>query len=364
MRVAIDANVLGANWGGIPKYLDRVARELIALGDEVHLLANTRRLERTVPGAKEVGVRIKGTTIWREAFLPLWLYRSGTDVLWAPESVLPRLCPVPSAITIHDLAPLRIDGIKSRHDARLFHTAVARSARQATRVIAVSQATADDVAEHYGLGQGSVRIVPNGVDDAFRPDDRDAALAAVRGRWGIEGTFVLHAGALEPRKGLDVLIEAATLAMNKGAKWRLVLAGTPGFEGKRIEAAARSSGACAVLGHVEELELLDLMRAAAAFAAPALYEGFGIAPLEAMACGTPVAVAADSGGLVEVSGPAAIVVAERTAEAWRTALEQAIARPAGLIERGLEHASRFRWPTVAAQTRQVLLEATKARRGG
>jgi glycosyltransferase involved in cell wall biosynthesis len=108
---------------------------------------------------------------------------------------------------------------------------------------------------------------------------------------------------------------------------------------------------------VSEEELLDLMRAAGAFAAPALFEGFGIAPLEAMACGTPAVIAAGSGGLEEISGPAAIVVAERTAAAWREALETALTRPPQLIERGLRHAALFRWPAVAAQVREVLAEA-------
>jgi glycosyltransferase involved in cell wall biosynthesis len=127
-------------------------------------------------------------------------------------------------------------------------------------------------------------------------------------------------------------------------------------------AAARASGACHLLGPVSEEELLDLMRAAGAFAAPALYEGFGIAPLEAMACGTPAVIAAGSGGLEEISGAAAIVVPERTPEAWRGALETALARPPELVERGLRHAARFRWPVVAAQVREVLAEAARTQK--
>jgi glycosyltransferase involved in cell wall biosynthesis len=361
MRIAVDANVLEANWGGIPKYLDRIARELIERGDEILLLANTRQLSRQIPGAHEVGVRVKGTPIWREAFLPLWLARSRIDVFWAPESVLPRRCPVPSTITIHDLATLRFAGVKQESQERHFGTTVARSAHQATRLIAVSRATADDVASHYGIGEDSVRVVPNGVDEIFTPGDRAAALAAVRERWGIEGPFVLHVGAIEPRKGLDVLIDAAALAAGENAGWRVVLAGLPGFEGGPIEARARESGACDLLGAVTECELLDLLRAAGALAAPALYEGFGIAPLEAMACGTPAVVAADGGGLEEISGPAALVVGERRPAAWRTALEQALERPTELIEGGIRHASQFSWPSVAAQTREVLAEAAATR---
>jgi glycosyltransferase involved in cell wall biosynthesis len=360
MRIAIDANVLGGAWGGIPKYLSRIATELIAAGDEVDLLANTRRLERTVPGAHEVGVRVKGTDVWRNAFVPLWLARARADVLWAPESVLPRWSPVPTVATIHDLASLRFPEIKPEHHVRLFETKVARSVRGATRTIAVSQTTADDVEAFYGVGERRVRVVPNGVDARFAPGDRDAARGAVRERWGVEQPFVLHVGSNEPRKGIEVLVEAAALAAREGAGWRVVLAGSSGFQSEQIEAAARASGACSLLGPVSDDELLDLLRAAGAFAAPALYEGFGIAPLEAMACGTPAVIAAGSGGLVEVSGPASIVVGERSAAAWRAALEQALERPPELIERGLAHAAQFRWPLVAARTREVLAEAASS----
>jgi len=361
MRIAVDANVLEGNWGGIPKYIDRIGRELIAGGDELHLLANTRSLHRSIPGAHDVGVRVKGTPAWREIFLPLWLARHRVDVFWAPESVLPRRLPVPSAITIHDLAALRFPGVKPPAHERHFRTAVARSARRATRLIAVSEATKADVLAEYGVGKERVCVVPNGVDEAFSPGDRKAARDAVRRRWGIEHPFVLHVGSLEPRKGLDVLIEAAELAAAEGADWSAVFAGSPGFEAERIEAKARRSGACRLLGAVGEEELVDLLRAAGALAAPALYEGFGIAPLEAMACGTPAVIAADSGGLVEMSGKAALVVDERTPSAWRAELGQALQRPPGLIERGIRHAAGFGWAEVAARTRAVLAEAATTR---
>jgi glycosyltransferase involved in cell wall biosynthesis len=357
MRIAIDANVLEASWGGIPKYVDRIAGRLIAGGDEVALLANTRRLKRPVAGAYEVGVRIRGTPIWREAFVPLWLARNRVDVLWAPESVLPRRSPVPTVLTIHDLAALRLPGVKQASQERHFRTTVARSARRATRVIAVSAATADDVAHCYGVDAARIDVVPNGVDEAFSPGDRGAALAAVGQRWALEDPFVLHVGSIEPRKGLDVLIEAAALERRGGRRWRLALAGAPGFDAARIEAKARGSGACDLLGPVSEAELVDLMRAAGALAAPALHEGFGIAPLEAMACATPTVVAAGSGGLEEVSGPAAVVVEERTPIAWRAALDRALSRPEELVERGLRHAAGFSWDSVAARTRSVLAEA-------
>jgi glycosyltransferase involved in cell wall biosynthesis len=360
LRIAIDANALDGKWGGIPKYIDRNATELLARGDEIDLLANTRRVHHTVAGVNEVGIRVRGLRLWRQAFVPLWLARRRCDVLWAPEGVLPRFSPVPTVVTIHDLASLRFAGIKPDSHVRAVRTEVARSARRATRVIAVSRTTAEDLETHFGLGEETVRIVPNGVDEAFAPGDRGAARRAVGDRWGVTTPFVLHVGALEPRKGLDVLIEAAALAAREGAPWRVVLAGMAGFDGERIEAAARASGVCHLLGSVSDTEVVELMQAADAFAAPALYEGFGIAPLEAMACGTPAVIAAGSGGLEEISGPAAIVVGERTREAWREGLERALTQPPELIERGLRHAAGYRWPAVAAQARAVLAEAAAA----
>jgi glycosyltransferase involved in cell wall biosynthesis len=359
MRIAIDGSVLDSRWGGILKYIVRIADELIAGGDEIFLLANSRRVHHRIEGAHEVGVRVKGRKVWREAFVPAWSVARRPDVFWGPEGILPRFSPVPTVSTIHDLAALRFPGIKPEAHVRQVRTEIGPSTRRADRVIAISEATADDIEREFGVGRERVRIIPNGVDGEFVPGDREAARAAVRERWGFGGPFVLHVGGIEPRKGLDVLIDAAALAAADGAGWRVVLAGTPGFGGEAIEARARESGACDLTGFVTDEELLQLLRAAGALAAPAVYEGFGIPPLEAMACGTPAVIAADSGGLVEVSGPASIVVAERSPEAWRQALEEALGRPPELIERGLRYSERFRWPRVAAETRAVFAEVAR-----
>src|SRR5262249_6680349 len=144
-----------------------------------------------------------------------------------------------------------------------------RSLRAATLVVCVSVATARDIERLWGIDPGRIRVVGNGVDDRFTPGDAEPARAWLRERFGVEAPFVLHVGSLEPRKGLDVLIEAA-----RDADWRLVLAGTPGYQGARILAAARAAGAVHLAG-VSDEELVTLYRAADVVALPALYEGFG-----------------------------------------------------------------------------------------
>jgi glycosyltransferase involved in cell wall biosynthesis len=352
LHVAVDANVLEADWGGIPKHLHRIASELVARGDRVDLLVNLGSWESPVPGAQAVPLRLRGRGPWRDLAVPLWAARQRPDVLWAPETVLPRRIGVPTVSTVHDLAPLLFAGSKPAEVERAFRRSIPRSVRSATRVICVSEATARDVATHWGVKD--IAVIGNGVDATFAPGDREAERSWAASELGIAGPFVLHVGSLEPRKGLDVLIEAA--ATEPG--WRLVLAGRPGHDGERIETAARAAGAT-LLADLDDAALARLYRAAEVVAAPSLYEGVGMVPLEAMATGTPAVVAADAGALTEVTGDAAISVAERTPSAWLEAIAQARAQREELTARGLERAARHRWPQVADDVRAVLAEAAE-----
>ncbi len=288
--------------------------------------------------------------------MPAWVAASRSDLYWAPEAVLPRWLPAPTVVTVHDLGAIILPGSKSARQRSEFHGAAARSARYADRVIAVSESTAADVSSHWGIESQRIRVIGNGVDDSFRPGDRAAARAAIRRRFGLEGPIALAVGSLEARKGLDVLIEAA-VRQRGDSPWHLVLAGAVGFGGEEIQRMAATSRNCTWLGPVAEDDLVDLYRAAEVLAVPSLHEGFGITALEAMACGTPVLVAEGSGGLEETSGPAAVVVRERTPEAWARAVNDARADRASLASAGIRHAAQFTWSAVARATREVFLSA-------
>jgi glycosyltransferase involved in cell wall biosynthesis len=354
LRVAVDANVLEAAWGGIPKHVHRVVTELVAGGDQVDLLVNLRRWESPVPGARAVPLRLRGRGLWRDLAVPLWALRHRPDVLWAPETVLPRRAGVPTVVTVHDLAPLLFPDSKPPEVEREFRTAIPRSVRSATRVICVSEATAAEVRSRWGVER--LDVIGNGVDDRFTPGDREAERRWAEATFGVGVPFVLHVGSLEPRKGVDVLIAAARAAPG----WQLVLAGQPGHRGEELVAAAREAGALS-LPDVDDDALARLYRAAEVVAVPSLYEGFGIVALEAMASGTPVVVAAGAGALDELAGEAAIKVTERSGEAWAAAIAAARERREALVPAGLERAGEHRWSQVAVAVRAVLAEAAAGR---
>jgi glycosyltransferase involved in cell wall biosynthesis len=350
--VAVDANVLEAAWGGIPKHVHRVVSELVGAGDRVDLLVNLRRWESPVPGARAVPVRLRGRRLWRDLAVPLWALRHRPHVLWAPETVLPRRAGVPTVVTVHDLAPLLFPDSKPPEVERQFRTSIPRSVRSATRVICVSRATAAEVKRRWGIER--LDVIGNGVDDRFTPGDPEAERRWAEASFGVKVPFVLHVGSLEPRKGVEVLIAAARAAPGR----QLMLAGKPGHRGEEIVAAARDAGAV-WLPDVDDDALARLYRAADVVAVPSLYEGFGIVPLEAMASGTPVVVSTGAGALDELTGDAAIKVSERNGEAWADAIADASERRNELIRAGLERAAPHRWPQVAAAVRGVLADAAR-----
>ncbi len=352
MRVAVDASVLAWGWSGIPKYVHRIVRELATRDDvEITLLANTRQPGFSgIEGVQEVIARRPGGGLWRNEFASRWLAQERPDVFWAPAMVLPRRLAVPSVVTIHDLTPITMPQTKSVRGRLEFRT-IRESAHRADRLIAVSRWTASELERVVGVTPSRVSVVPNGVDEQFAPGDRGTARANVRERWDLQGPMVLAVGTLEPRKGLDVVFGAARAA---GDAWQLVLAGALGDHGVAIAAEADTVPRCRRLGPVTDSELVDLYRAADVVVAPSLVEGFGIVPLEAMACGTPAVIAAGSGALEEISGYAALVVQDRNPAAWQTAIAAARERREELGRAGIALAKPYHWATAAASTLEVM----------
>jgi glycosyltransferase involved in cell wall biosynthesis len=299
--------------------------------------------------------------LWQQLLLPQRLARGDVDLLWSPLITLPLSCPVPAVATVHDLTAVLFP---ETHRAKVRWSLLPflrPSLERARRLVADSKATADDLAFHFPQCAGKVRVVYPGIDPEFRPGDPEE-IAATRRELGAPAGYLFYAGTLEPRKNVGAVLEAwEALREADPQALPLVLAGPYGWGSqalmRRIE-RLRPLGLQA-LGRVDRARLVRLFQAARVFVYPSFYEGFGLPPAEALACGVP-AVVSNRSSLPEVVGDAGIQVEPGDPEALALALQDLLANPgreAELRACATEQAGRFRWDRAAQEMEEVFIEA-------
>jgi glycosyltransferase involved in cell wall biosynthesis len=227
-------------------------------------------------------------------------------------------------------------------------------------VIAVSENTADDIVDIFGVPRTRVEVVPHGVAASFTPMSAED-LAVARARLKLPERFILFVGTIEPRKNLETLLEAWAMMRDRPD---LVVVGAWGWRYESIRERISRMGPR--LHHIEGLDPGDLpavYNLARALAHPAWYEGFGLPPLEAMACGTPVLVS-DRSSLPEVVDGAGMVIRADDPNAWRAALEKVIGDTdlaADMRHRGILRAAEFSWSRAARLTWAAIDRAIQTR---
>lgn len=272
------------------------------------------------------------------------------DIYFSPAGLLPlRSVGCPSAIAIHDLAIYRNPSWFPPGQTLSTRVAVPRSLQRADVIIASSQNTARDVVELFGVPTGRVDVVPLGVSSAFRPIG-GGDLAEARARLALPERFILFVSTIEPRKNLGTLLEAWAMLPDRPD---LVIVGAWGWRNEPVKAQMdRLVSGVHLLGSVEPDDLVSIYNLALMLAHPAWYEGFGLSPLEAMACGTPVVVS-DRASLPEVVGDAGLLVPPDDPDAWRAAMEKVLSDHdlvADMRRRGILRAAELSWSRTAALT--------------
>jgi glycosyltransferase involved in cell wall biosynthesis len=373
MRLGINAQLLAAGSGyrraGVSRYLEQLLLALPgAIADADDLLVWAARgvpspsstlaasWHRTRVPANHPMLRIA----WEQTLLPIHARRARIDLLHGPVNVAPLLAGCPTVVTVHDLAFLRVPaGLTSRR--RHYLTAVTRvSVQRARRVIAVSASTKRDVVELIGVPPERVTVIPLAADERFRPLDA-GDLARFRAEHGLRRPFVLYVGTLEPRKNVPALLRAfATIASE--VPHELILVGAEGWLTGEIHATLatlRLGDRVRLTGYGDPATLPGWYGAADLFVYPSRFEGFGLPPLEAMACGTPVIVS-NAASLPEVGGDAVLTVDPDDIDGLAAAMHRMLTDPAlaaGLRARGLARAATFSWERTARETVRVYREA-------
>jgi len=372
MRIGISTSVIQRGKTGVAQYLFALLRAflshckehqfiLFVLEEDLPLFDFAKGSMEIVPVAERFRPPVRNI-LWHQTKLPQLVRLHKLDILHIPSyrrMLWPRPCPL--VATIHDLAPFHVS--KKYDWKRMLYAKVfvRRLARRQKRIIAISENTARDIATFFGSGGERVTVVHNGLDhERFTPGNREDAKGEAASRYGLKAPFFLYVARLEhPAKNHVRLVSAfERFKAQTGSNWQLVFAGSDWHGAETVHEAINQSPVSAdidSLGFVEVAQLPGLYRAADAFVYPSLYEGFGMPPIEAMACGCPV-ISSTRGSLREIIGNAAAIGDPEDIPSIANELG-AFAQDAELRNRygsaGLLQAAKFNWAKSASETLQV-----------
>lgn len=289
----------------------------------------------------------------------------GADLYHEP-SFLPFRFDGPTVVTIHDLSWIRFPESHPAERVRILDSLVPVAMETASRLIVVSEFVRREVVDQFHVSPARISVVHNAARSIFKPRTADQRAATLQRLGLIDGSYFLCVGTLEPRKNLQLALRAhALLPARLRQRCPLVISGARGWHLSELEkmmAAAAARDELIVPGFVDDDSLADLYSGAAALLYPSRYEGFGLPPLEAMACGTPV-ILSNAASLPEVGGVAAVYHSPDDAEALASAMQRMLDDAAYRQERAqasLMQAARFSWQQAAQHTLAAYRDALSA----
>lgn len=292
--------------------------------------------------------------LWEQLYLPL---ATGRGMLWSPNNTGP-VSVARQVVTVHDLIPLDHPEWFNPRFVALYRWLMPRLMRRVQHIIAISEFTKGRLLDLFDLNPGKVTVIPNGVDQAFRPASPDR-IKEVRASLGLsDKPYVLCVSSFEPRKNLKGLLAAwADLPRSLQNEFQLVLSGARGSSKVFGDAGVGEAPPGIVFtGYVPQDDLPALYSGAEVFAYPSLYEGFGLPPLEAMASGVPVLTSKTS-SIPEVVADAGVLVDPSDIDSIQDGLQRLMTDEQmrrDLSERGLNRARALSWDRTADATWKIL----------
>ena len=345
MKIALDGMPLASPLTGVGHYTSELVRSLafVAPNDQFEVISPK-------PGLLN--------RRWWSVGLPLYISRNSFDLFHGTNYEVPLWSRRTSVVTIHDLSLLLYSEAHEPHLVRRARWRLPLMAKSASMIITPSASVKNEVCETLGVDAAKVAVTPEAPRAIFKRRE-DAEVSGVRRRLGVSGDFILFVGTIEPRKNLHRLIEAFEQLLNTTSlSPQLVIAGGQGWlmddffsviKQKKLEARI------CLTGYLHDEDLRALYSSCRVFVYPSLYEGFGLPPLEAMACGAPV-ITSRIASITETVGTAARLVNPRdTNDLSRAIVEMLIddEMRKHFSEAGAEHVKKFTWEQTALKTLEV-----------
>jgi glycosyltransferase involved in cell wall biosynthesis len=359
MRIGIDARLLGYRRAGIATYTQRLVEQLAILEkrDEFVILQSRRD---TTPLVRQANFRHRRLLTpshhrFEQWLLPIETMPLGLDLLHSPDFIPPFVRNFQSIITVHDLAFLRFPHFVTEESAHHYGQ-IDQAVRRTDHIIAVSESTRADLVNMLGVDEHKVTVIHEATDPIFRPIDDQEQIDRIRQRHGLgDAPYIFFLSTIEPRKNLPTLLKAFRCLLDEYAATGGLLLAIAGEKGWLFDSVfelcteLKLDERARFLGRVPLEDLPYLFNGAIMHVHPSFYEGFGLTPLEAMACGTPTIVSNVS-SLPEVVQDAGLLVPPEEVEEWAGAMHRLLTDSAlrdMLREKGLRRAAQFSWEKAA-----------------
>lgn len=357
MKVALEARALAAPGGGVKTYVENLSRELKGFEDiEMSLFTERPGVDILLPW-------------WLEVQVPRAVKAMSPDLVHFTKAAVPRRVGFPVVTTIYDLIPVLLPQSQKWYGRWMWPVALKRAASLSDQIITISESSKRDIMRLFGVDSEKITVTPLAVDTSFFKPGSEADIEKITMEYDLNDNFVLFVGTIEPRKNVPALVRAFS-SIARNVPHHLVIAGRhyKGWDDVQKEIDASSvKDRIKVIDFVTSEELTALYSAADLLAWPSVYEGWGLPPQEAMACGTPVIVS-NGGALPEVVGTAGSVVDFSTetlsdrfddvafeksfaSEMERLLLDAEERKRMGI--EGLERVKKFTWQEVASRTLAV-----------
>jgi glycosyltransferase involved in cell wall biosynthesis len=363
MRIAIDARLSYYVQGGITQYTLNLIRALAAIDRENEYLVFQRRPDQRTIASQQ---NFRRVSLRAPTHHPLEQYVLGAelalqgklDIIHCTDFIPPFYYRRPSVITVHDLAFLLYPHFLTRRSAN-YYGLIDRAVRHAAHIIAVSQSTKQDLVRLTGTPEHKITVIYEAAEPIYFPIHDQGVLAQIHAKYHLPEQFILFVGTIEPRKNLPTLLRAfRDLIAGYKTQADLVIVGKKGWlyeETYQLVSDLGIADRVHFLGRVPTADLPHLYSASQMLVLPSYYEGFGLPPLEAMACGVPVVVS-DTPAMVEVVGDAGLRISPEDVEGltvamWRLLTDDTLR--AERVAKGLTRVRCFSWERAARETLAV-----------
>ncbi len=340
-QVSINGRFARQRVTGVQRYAIEVIRRLPVQGS---LVSPSRRLSGPLGH------------VWEQTVLAGRILRKG-GLLWSPTNTGP-LAISNQVVTIHDAATLDSPEWFNKQFSSFYRLLLPKLINRVRKVITVSEFSKSRLLEHCRVPASKIAVIHNAVDSRFSPATQQASLT-LRKKYSIKSDFILALGSIDPRKNLGRLVSAWKTIEHQMTDVALIVAGGRGSLFAELSELDYSADRVKFLGYVPEDDLVPLYSSALAFIYPSLYEGFGLPPLEAMACGTPV-ITSNVASLPEVVGDSALLVDPFNVDSIAEGILKLVSSSdlrRQLQASGRDRVSRFSWNETAEQTWRVLQDA-------